>query len=229
MINFFNRGVDSGFAAPTMGHMSALKEPTNTDLMQAILRLQSDMAGQQSDMGSLRSDIASMQTDIASLRSDMASMQTDIASLRSDMASMRQDLHNEIVAQSAYLKEKIVEQGKALEVKTEALDTRIKSVEKRLHSEIVELRLDIKAVDAKVDKLAYELRSEAHGQTEEIYAFMEAQETDFIESMQETKESFREEIKFTNALESEERRVMKFDLHKLGKRVCKLEKAILPT
>lgn len=136
MINFFNRGVDSGFAAPTMGHMSALKEPTNSDLMQAILRLQ---------------------------------------------------------------------------------------------SEIVELRLDIKAKDAKVDKLTYELRSQALGQTEEIYAFMEAQKTDFIESMQKTKESFREEIKFTNALESEERRVMRFDLHKLSKRASKPEKAILPT
>ncbi len=236
--------------------MTTQMQPTNSDLMQAILRLQTkfvDLDAKVDAQGAnLEAKIAALDAKIDTqgerleakiaeqgvmLEAKIAALDTKVDAqgerLEAKIAEQGESLEAKIKDQSVSLEAKIADQDKSLRSEIirqrKTLGAQIVSVEERLHKEIVDVKLDVKALEGKVQNLGYELRSEAHGQTLEIYAFMEAQKSDLLEAIQQAKDSFREEIKFTFTHEAEERRLMQFETHQLGVRLQKLEKVVLPT
>lgn len=199
-----------------MGLMTTQAQPTNSDLMQAILGLQAkfvDIYAKVDAQGER------LEAKIPALD---AKVDAQVDRLEAKIAEQGPSLEAKITNQDKSLRSEIIRQRKTL-------GAQIVSVEERLHKEIVDVRLDVKALEGKVQNLGYGLRSEAHGQTLEMYAFMEAHKSDLLEAIQQAKDSFREEIKFTFTHEVEERRLMQFETHQLGVRLQKLERVVLST
>jgi uncharacterized phage infection (PIP) family protein YhgE len=144
------------------------KEPSNSDLLDAIVSLQGDVGLIKSDVGTLKSDVGTLKSDVGTLKTDVGTLKSDVGTLKSgfdtlnvEMGTLRSDVGT-LKSGVGSLKEAVQGNSEAIAALQESvqglathMDERFETVERRVTrieaTMVTKDYLDIKLADQAVE------------------------------------------------------------------------------